>query len=478
MNNRVSSAVRWKLLERFFSVGVSLIVQIVLARILNPSDFGSLAIIMSVVNFASIFVNSGIATAIIQKKEIDEEDISTTTIMCLIIATVVTTIIFFVSPYLAKLYNNRSLLWGLRFISVILFFNAINSIQVALLSRKLNFKTLFIRSAVSVSISGLIGIILALKGAGLWALIIHSIALSVINVLVLWLGDRTKLISGFSFIKAKRIYSFSSYILFSALLSGINDILRSMIIGKKYSEADLAYYDKGYTYSNYISQIAKESVSSVLLPVFASKQSNIDVVKQYIRKSIKTLSFISFPVLIGISLVSQEAIVLVLGTKWIEVVPYLQIFCIFRLVDLLKAVDIQAYYAVGKSKMCFIYSLCCSVLNLVALFITVSYGVIHILYGLLAVEILAYFAVSAISYKLLKYSISERIEDLIKPFLSTLFMSVCVWGVGCLNIYSSFLRIVLKIITGVISYSVMECILKDSVIISLLQRRAKGGEHK
>ena len=176
----------WKILERFFSQGVNLLVQIILARLLLPEDFGSLAIIIAIINYAGLFVQSGLSTALIQKKEISNSDINTMFTSSMAIALVLYVILFLLSPVISEYYNLPDIIWPIRILAIIIFLNSIYAIQIALLSRKMQFKQMFYRSIIAVPISGIIGIVLAYMGFGLWSLVIHSLSNIIITIFILF----------------------------------------------------------------------------------------------------------------------------------------------------------------------------------------------------------------------------------------------------------------------------------------------------
>lgn len=460
----ISSSFTWKLLERFFSVGVSVVVQIILARIVSTTDFGSLALLLAIINFASIFVTSGISTAIIQKKELDEVDVSTTMLMCMAIALIVYIILFFLAPFFASYYETPDLKWGLRVLSLIMFFNSFNSIQIALLSRKMNFKAIFIRSAIAIPLSGAIGIVLALNGFGIWSLIIHSLSTSVLTVLIMAIGSKEKIGIRFSFSKAKKIYSFSGFILFAALIAGLRDAFKSLLIGKKYSKEELAFYSKGYTYSTYVAQIGKESVSSVLLPAFSTEQTNRGRLLEMCRKSFRLITFIALPLLVGFALVSREFVHIVLTDKWINVVPYLCMFCILRLFDLIKSIDIQTYFAIGKSKLYFIFSSIASLIDIGLVFLALQYGSIYIALMAVIVEALSAVAAFIITGIIMKYSFLERIKDCYKPLIACAVMVGLIFAFNMLKIENQWITLFSKIGIGAVSYIGIELLLRDGNI--------------
>ena len=195
---KVTVSLWWKLLERVFSQGINLIVQIVLARLLLPSDFGNLAIIVAITNYAALFVQSGLAAAIVQKKDLHSDDVASLLTASLFLAGCFFIVLFVLSPWIADQYSLPSIVWPLRVQALILFLNAFNSIQTALLSRSMKFKTIFIRSILAVPISGAVGIVMAYRGYGLWALVAHNLVNMVVVVVVMLFGLDYKLRLGFS----------------------------------------------------------------------------------------------------------------------------------------------------------------------------------------------------------------------------------------------------------------------------------------
>ena len=244
--SKVTKSFFWKLSERLMSQGVSLLVQIVLARILLPEDFGSLVIIVAISNYANIFVQSGITTVIVQKKDLDKKDLSTLLTFSLAIAAFFYLLLFLGAPLLANYYNLSILCPSLRVMSLILFFNSFSAVQTGVLTRQMRFKKIFLCTIVAVLVSGIIGIIMALKGWGLWALIAYYLINIVVVVLFMNLDKDLRIPLGFSFAKFKVLFLFTGKVMLTSLVSSGHDLIRTMMIGKHYTSSELAYYDKGY----------------------------------------------------------------------------------------------------------------------------------------------------------------------------------------------------------------------------------------
>lgn len=456
----VSSFV-WKLLERFFSQGISLVVQIVLARILLPEDFGSLAIIVAIINYAAIFVQSGVTTAIVQKKHINDRDVSSVFIVSVAIAAVMYIGLFVASPFIADFYRLPELNWALRVLALNLFLHGINSVQTALLSRKMCFKKLFFRSMLSVPISGAVGIVMAHLGFGVWALVSHHLTNMLVIVLFMSLDKDARFKLSFSWESVKEIYSFCWKIMLTSMIAGFHDTLRTTVIGKKYHTEDLAYYDKAYTYSSYVTLIVNTSISSVLLPVFSRQQDDVNQLRSMARRAAKLSSFVMFPVLLGVAATADPLVRLLLTDKWAASIPFLMLFCILRLPGCIMTADKQVYFALGRSEINLGYEIGLFIANLSTLIITVPYGPLAIAIGATVVEIFGGITVWIISSKTYGYRVWSRIKDIARPALNSVIMAATVWFVGSLLPYKPLIKLVVQLPLGVILYIALSIATRD-----------------
>lgn len=453
----------WKLLERVFSQGVNLGVQIVLARLLLPSDFGSLAIIVAITNYAALFVQSGLATVIVQKKDLEEGDVSTLLTVSLVVAGCLYVGLYTLSPWIAEQYQLPNIVWPLRVLALILFLNALNSIQTALFSRNMDFKTIFVRSLLAVPISGAVGIGMAYMGYGLWALVMHNLVNMVVVVVVMFWGLDKKLRIGFSWQRAKMLYSFSIKILLTSLVSGFGDTIRTMTIGKKYSTSQLAYYDKAYTYSYYVNLIFSQTIQSVLLPVFSRQQDSKKILLSTARKSVSMTAFIMFPAMLGVCACAKPLVLLLLTEKWAPCIPYLMLFCIFRLGGCISSIDKQVYYALGKSHIGLYYEIGLLIANLIMLAIAVPIGVYAIAIGALIVELSGTLSLFVVSRNIYNYFLSKRFHDLLKPAINAVLMVILIWPLSLIiNNYS--LLLLSQLTLGITVYFILAILTHDENI--------------
>lgn len=459
--NKVVSSLWWKMLERVFSQGINLVVQIVLARLLLPEDFGSLAIIVAVTNYAALFVQSGLGTAIIQKEKLEKEDVETLLTASLSIALLFYALLFFSATWISSFYNAPNLIWPLRIQSLVLFLNAINAIQTALLTRNMSFKTLFFRSVIAIPVAGTVGIFMAYQGFGLWALVVHNLTNMFVVVLVMAVGVKMPLHMGFSWRSAKQLYSFSGKILLATLISGGGDTIRTMVIGKRYSRADLSFYDKAYTYSNYVTHIVVGTIQSVILPVFSRSQNDVAMLKNMTRRSVRMSAFIMVPVLFWVAAASRPLMLLLLTEKWAPCIPFFMLFCFLRINGCISSIDKQVYYALGRGDIGMYYELFFLIANISVLFFTVKIGVMAIAIGYLILEFVGTFILFCVSSRVYNYTISERCRDLMGPVINSTIIFVFCWSINYLH-FSHIITLLLQGIIGFSIYYLMARITKDT----------------
>lgn len=457
---KVAKSFLWKILERFFSQGVGFMVQIVLARILMPEEFGSLAIIVAFTGYATLFVSSGISTTVIQKQDLDRVDLSTLMTYTLGMATTFYIVLFFLSPIIASYYNAPILQPTLRVLALTLFLQGINSVQTGLLQRQMSFRQLFVRTMIAAPLAGAIGIIMAMKGFGLWALVVHTIANQVLVIIVMSFDKDCRIPLGFSQTRIKKIFPFTSKIMLTYATCGLFDLIRTSMIGKKYTRNELAFYDKGLTYSQYATMLVNQSMGSVLLPAFSRKQESVECLKSMARRSVKVTSFIMIPILVAVAVMAKPLVIVLLTDKWLPCVPFLVIYCFLRIPGPILNIDKQVFYALGKSGVNLYYEIGLFVANIIALFIAIKINVLAIAFGALIVEFLGAISIFVISSRIFNYSLMDRILDMWKPIIGSVVMSMVMIVISLLSL-SNLVTLLMQVIIGIFIYLLMSKITKD-----------------
>lgn len=455
----IISSLIWKLLERTGSQGVQFIVQVILARILLPEDFGTIAIVSIFILFANVFVQGGLNTALIQKKNTDEVDFSSSFYLSLIISSLLYIILYVAAPFIAQFYKMDELTGIFRVLGIILFFGSINSIQNALIAKTMQFKKQFISTFGAFLLSGVISIILAIKGFGIWALVIQQI-LSQLFITIIYFKIvkwRPKLV--FSMSRIKVLWDFGWKVLASNLMDTLFDDIRSLIIGKSYSASMLGYYNRGRQIPSVIVNNINGSIQSVMLPALSQNQNNLKSVKSMLRRSISTSSFLIFPIMLGIIASSKSIIIVLLTEKWLPAVPFLQIFAMTYIFRPIQTTNLQAVIAVGRSDLSLKLQIYKNLLGILFLLLTVQSGVFYIALGGMASTVVSTFLNMYPNKKLINYTYKEQLGDIIPSFLVSSLMCIVVYSINYLKL-NAILTLFAQIVTGIFIYYILARIFK------------------
>lgn len=448
---KVLSSLFWKLMERGATQGIQFIVQILLARLLLPEDFGTIALVTVFISIAQVFVQSGFNTALIQKKDTDLEDFSTVLYLSLFIAGILYLLIYITSPYIASFYEEPVLVPILRVLSLTLFFGAFNSIQNAFIARNMMFKKLFFSSLGAIIVSGIGGIIAAYAGLGVWALVIQQLINQISITIIMWLTVRWRPMFAFSFTKSKKLFSFGWKLLVSSLLNTLYMDLRTVIIGRLYSASILGYYNRGELFPKVIVTNIDSSIQSVMLPTLSAHQDDRKIVKEMMRRAIVTSSFFIFPMMIGMSVIAESLVKIVLTEKWLTAVPFLQIFCLSYALMPIHTSNLQAINAIGRSDIFLKLESIKKIVGLIVLVLSLPFGVYAIALGQVISGIISTFINAYPNKRLLSYSYKEQLVDIMPSFAIAIIMGCVVYTFKFFN-FTVLKTLSLQVITGALVY--------------------------
>ena len=449
--SKILSSLFWKLMERGGTYGIQFLVQIVLARLLAPEQFGVIAIVMVFINLAQVFVQSGFNTALIQKKNADEVDFSSIFYLSLGTAGILYILMYITAPFIANFYDYEILVPVLRVLSLTLFAGAFNSVQNAYISRNLLFKKLFKSSLGAITISGAIGIIAAYQGLGIWALVIQQLVNQISITIIMWFTVRWRPKLLFSLSRVKELFSYGWKLLVSSLLNVLYMDLRTLIIGRIYSTSTLGYYNQGQLFPKVIVSNIDGSIQSVMLPTLSAHQDNKNRVKEMMRRAIVTSSFIIIPMMVGLAVISESLVKTILTEKWLPSVPFIQIFCISYALMPIHTANLQAINAMGRSDIFLKLEIIKKIYGLTILAISLPFGVYALAIGFVLSGIISSFVNSYPNKKLLDYNYREQISDIMPSLLISLVMGVIVYTFNFLDI-TAWKILVIQIGTGIIIY--------------------------
>lgn len=450
---KVFSNLIWRFLERTGAQAVALIVSIVLARILSPNDYGIIALITVFINILNVFVDSGLGTALIQKKDADNIDFSTVFYTNVVFCIVLYMVMFFASPLIAKFYNRPELTSLIRVLSITILISGVKNIQQSYVSKTLQFRKFFFATLVGTVIAAVLGIWLAYHGAGVWALVAQQLTNLFIDTVLLWITVKWRPSLVFSFERLKGLFSYGWKLLVSALLDTIYNNLRNLIIGKKYSSEDLAFYAKGELFPKAIVGNINNAIDSVLLPTMSEEQDDRERVKQMMRRAIKTSTFCIAPLMMGLAGCATNVVKLLLTDKWLFCVPYLRIFCITYMFFPIHTANLNAIKAVGRSDLFLKLEIIKKIVGLTVLLSTMWWGVMVMACSLLLTSLASQIINSWPNKKLLNYGYLEQLKDILPGILLAAAMGIAVYFVKFVPVVY-WVQLIIQIVFGIVFYVV------------------------
>lgn len=457
--NSVISNFIWRFAERCGAQIVTFIVSIVLARILAPEEYGTIALVTVFTTILQVFVDSGLGTALIQKKNADDLDFSSVFYFNLFMCLVLYLAMFLAAPYIARFYDDISLIPIIRVISLTIVVSGVKGIQQAYVSRNMLFKRFFFSTIGGTLFSAVLGITMAYAHFGVWALVAQQLSNPIIDTLILWVTVRWRPQLMFSWKRLTKLLSFGSKLLASSLLDTIYSNLRNLIIGKIYSSSDLAFYNQGDKFPKVIVTNINSSIDSVLLPSMSSVQDNHEKVKSMTRRAIKTSTYIMAPLMMGLAFCATPIVQLVLTDKWLPCVPFLQVFCITYMFWPVHTANLNAINAMGRSDLFLKLEIIKKVIGLTLLFITMRISVMAMAYSLLISGLLSQIINSWPNRKLLNYGYLEQVKDILPAILLAVIMGVIVYCVSFIGLNSA-LTLLIQILLGMFVYIMGSKLLK------------------
>ena len=481
--NKTAKALGWKLLERFGVQGIQFVLQLVLARLLSPEHYGTLSLMIIFVNLANVFVQSGFNTALIRKKDIDERDYSSVFWVSLVISALLYMGVYFSAPLIAEFYEMPDIVMPFRALGLMLFPGAFNSIQLAKVRRELNFKKVFFSNIGGMLAAGIVSIVIALNGGGLWALVAQSILNITVTCIVMMFTVRwrPKLVCDFR--RVGVLISFGWKLLVSNLIDVLYQDIRSIVIGKKYDSGTLGYYNRGKHFPQFIITAINGAVQTVMLPVMAKKQDNKDSVKLITRTSIMVSAYTLFPMMAGLAAVATPIISLLLTDKWLPAVPYMMIYCFSLAFTPVHSCNLQAINAMGRSDIFLKLEIIKKTVGIGSLVIAVFCFDSPIAIAMTGIftTVISCFVNAYPNKKLINYSYFEQMRDILPSFALAMVMFGAVYAMSYISLHYVVV-LVLQIFAGATIYLIGSfafklkgfVFLKEYAFDILKKKRGKG----
>ena len=425
MERKVTAAFGWKFFERISVQGTNFLVTLLLARLLTPSDYGTVSIVTIFIALATTFVQGGFNTALIQRKDVDGDDYLTILAFSEFVAMILYFVIYVMAPIIGKCYRSEELCSLLRVMAIVLFPGAFNSIQVAYVTRDLRFKVLTVSSFLSALIAA-VGIGLAVAGFGAWALVVQQLVNQIATCVITYCIVRWIPQGKLSIQSLRRLLPFGAKVFASNFVVALFLDIRSLLIGQIYSSEALGFFNRGKQFPQAVMESVNGTIQTVLLPVYSQKQDSISSVTKMVSKTVRISSFLLFPMMVGLAAVAEPLVSLLLTDKWLECVPYLQIFAIGYLFQAIQLAIIQAIKAIGDSGTPLKLEIIKKCAELFFLVVTIKKGVLVFASSLLICSTFSHLLNMVAARKILKYTIKQQIADILPATLFSAVMAICV----------------------------------------------------
>lgn len=477
LKKKAASGFAYRFAERALAKGINFFIQLLLARLLMPEEYGLIALVAVVIAICDVFVTFGFGNALVVNKNSDQLDFSTCFYFCVVLAILIYTGLYFASPLIASFYKEEALTPVLRVMGLRIPLAAINSVQHAYVSKHLRFKKFFYATLIGTVISGVVAVVMAYLGCGVWALVEQYLGNALIDTLCLWIIIGWRPSRQFSFSRLKAIYSYGWKILVIGLIDTVYSRLRSLIIGKKYSSEDLAYYNRGYSFPSFGMRLIEPTVNSVLFPILSRCNDDPVQMRHITRRVLQVSTYIISPIMVGLIVTAKPLVLVLLTQKWLPCVVYLQIGCVANLFRCQQFINDCVIKSSGQAGLLLKLNILKKCIGLVLIIISMQFGVRWIAWSLVAFYFISMIINIAPNRRILNYGYWDQFKDVAKNMILAFVMGACVYLISFLSI-SPLLMLILQILAGVLIYVGLSLLFKNESFHFLLRYLKKNALHK
>lgn len=460
LRQKTIDALFWSFLERMGQQGIQFFISIILARLLLPEDFGLIVMLTIFMAIAQSFVDSGFGQALIQKQDVTYIDECSIFYFNIFVGILAAACLCLAAPSIAAFYN-QPLLTPLTYaLSLNLIINAFGLVQTTLLTKHIDFKTQLKVSMIAALLSGIIGVVMAYKGFGVWSLVVQLLTSNLFRTILLWFFNTWRPSLIFSFTSLRTMFAFGSRLLASGLLDTFFTNIYFVVIGKLFSPVSLGFY----TCAKGLQQLPVSGLSSIIsrvtFPVFSLMQDDKPRLKHGVRKALTLLVMIIFPLMIGLAVVAKPLVIVLLTEKWLPCVPYLQLLCAVGMLYPVHVINLNVLKAQGRSDLFFKLEILKKILVTISIVTTYRWGIEAMLWGQIVTSFLAYYLNAYYTGKLLNYSLFEQIRDLAPYFIASFTMGALVFLFEKIVDINFSMLLFCQVVIGVISYFIICSIMR------------------
>lgn len=437
LGNKAIKGTIWASIDRFGMMGMQFVVNLVLARLLAPSDFGAIGMIMIFIAISQVFVDGGFGPALIQKKHSDQTDFSTIFFWNCGVGVLLYGVIFFIAPAVGKFYDMPILSPVLRVFGISLVLNSITGIQAIRLQKGLAFKPLAAVNVLSYLIGGITAIVMAFYGNGVWSLVTLTLVSGVVRIILFymishWLPNLT-----FSYTSFKELFGFGGYLLCANLLQNACKNVQGLIIGKKFSASEMGYYSQADKLDQITSYSLPQVIVQVMYPVYAQIQDDRQRLISTMEMNFRVIAFVIFPILATLILVAEPLITMLYGAKWLPAVPYFRILCCGGIFVCLTNINYYAVAAVGKSRSLFMWSFYKWGMLLLFLIAGMNFGMTALMWSIVASHFNIFIVNAMLSRKWVGFPMMTLIKTVAPIGTLSIILTTCIFTLSnyCITIH-------------------------------------------
>jgi len=452
LKQKTITGLSWSFIDNFANLGITFIVGIILARLLEPREFGLVGMTTIFIAISQSFIDSGFTQALIRKQNCTQTDYSTVFFFNLAVGILFFILLLITAPLISSFFNEPQLTLIVQVLSLGLIISALTIVQRARLTKDINFKLQTKISIIATIVSGGIGIWMAYSGYGVWALVTKTITGFAFTSLLLWMWNKWKPTLEFSVQSFKEMFSFGSKLLLSGLLDTTYRNIYLLIIGKFFSATELGYYARADQFANLPSQNITGVIQRVSYPILSSIRADIPKLKTAYQRLIKSTMLITFVLMLGLAAIAEPLVLTLIGHKWLPSVIYLQLLCFYGMLYPLHALNLNILNVLGRSDLFLKLEVIKKILAVPVIIFGILYGIKILIFGMIILAIIALYLNSYWSVKFINYSLKQQTKDLIPAFSIATFIGIIVFGLGFILDVTNLAKLIVQILMGTLLF--------------------------
>jgi teichuronic acid exporter len=434
LKSKILSALFWQYLQRFSNQGIQIVVSIILARLLMPEDFGVIALIGVFITMSGVLIDSGFSNALVQKKEVDDKDFSSVFILNLVFSLFLYFVLFFIAPKVAQFYEEPLLTTVLRVIALTIVMNALTIIQTVVLTREMQFRKSFNVNIVSAIIAGLVGIVMAFCGYGVWSLVFSQLTAKIVSTVLLWYYIPWQPSLTFSLIRINKLFHYGSKILLGALFNALYNNVYSILIGKQYNSTILGFYNRGALLPTLVVDSISNSLGAVMFPALSAHQNDKPALKRMVKRMLQNSAALVFFLMAVLIVIAEPLVSILLTDKWLPAVPYLRLASITVAFYPLIAINASAITSVGESGKYLKSTMISKLIALTMILVAIPFGVYFMVVAGAVASFISTLISSWPSKAAIGYPAFEQWNDVLPSFILAIVAGLAAWPLSYLDV--------------------------------------------